>query len=86
MVATMVIQLLILFNLRGRFIGFRYIVFFLLEFLLLGGALYYAVKQPAVPYLGWEFRAAMCLWLAGAALLGYLLAWGIYALKTKSER
>ena len=41
------------------------------------------IKQPSVPYFGWEFNAAMCLWMAGAVLLGYMLAWGIYVLKSK---
>ena len=82
-IIAMVVQLLVLFNLQEYHIKFRYISFFLMEIFPLGGALYYAIKQPSVPYLGWEFNSAMCLWMAGAVLLGYMLAWVIYALKSK---
>ena len=51
----------------------------LLELFPLIGFLYYTIQRPAVPYLGWGFGAAMCLWSVGAVLLGYLLAWGAYA-------
>ena len=50
-----------------------------MEGLPLGGGLFFSWNRPNVPYLGWEFRAASCLWAAGAVLAGYLLAWGIYA-------
>lgn len=55
----------------------------LLACLPLGAALLTALRKPAVPYLGWEFDAAMYLWLAGAILAGYLLAWGLFALRPK---
>ena len=48
-----------------------------------GAALLTALRKPAVPYLGWEFDAALYLWLAGAILAGYLLAWGLFALRPK---
>ena len=51
----------------------------LMEIIPLGGAAYYGAVQPDVPYLGWQFDAVLCLWLASAVLLGYILAWGIYA-------
>lgn len=51
-----------------------------MEVLPLGGAVYYAVRRPEVPYLGWRFGEAVCLWIAGGILLGYLLAWGSYAI------
>lgn len=82
-VVAFVVQLLILFHLQGRHRRFRYLSLVLLELLPLGGALYYTVVQPLVPYLGWKFHATMCLWIAGAVLLGYILAWGIYTLKKK---
>ena len=50
----------------------------LLACLPLGAALLTALRKPAVPYLGWEFDAAMYLWLAG-----YLLAWALFALLPK---
>lgn len=84
-IAAMVLQLLILLNLQERHMKFRYISLAFLELPPLGGALYYATKRPEVPYLGWEFNAAMCLWMAGAVLLGYMLARGIYALKRKKR-
>ena len=65
-IIAMVVQLLVLFNLQEHHIKFRYISFFLMEIFPLGGALYYAIKQPSVPYFGWEFNAVMCLWMAGA--------------------
>ena len=55
----------------------------LLACLPLGAALLTALRKPAVPYLGWEFDAALYLWLAGAILAGYLLAWGLFALRPK---
>ena len=55
----------------------------LLACLPLGAALLTALRKPAVPYLGWEFDAALYLWLAGAILAGYLLAWALFALRPK---
>ena len=55
----------------------------LLACLPLGAALLTALRKPAVPYLGWEFDAAMYLWLAGAILAGYLIAWALFALRPK---
>ena len=55
----------------------------LLACLPLGAALLTALRKPFVPYLGWEFDAAMYLWLAGAILAGYLLAWALFALLPK---
>ena len=55
----------------------------LLACLPLGAALLTALRKPAVPYLGWEFEAAMYLCLAGAILAGYLLAWTLFALLPK---
>ena len=74
-------QLVILLYLPGRHRIFRRLSLVLLELLPLGGALYYTVRRPPVPYLGWQFNAAMCLWIAGAVLLGYLLAWAAYVIK-----
>ena len=82
-IIAMVAQLLVLCNLQEHHIKFRYISLLLMEIFPVGGALYYAIKQPSDPYLGWEFNSAMCLWMAGAVLLGYMLAWVIYALKSK---
>ena len=42
-----------------------------------------ALRKPAVSYLGWKFETAMYLWLAGAILAGYLLAWILYSLRRK---
>ena len=82
-IIAFVVQLLILFLLKGHHNKFRYISFFLLEIFPLGGALYYIIMQPHVSYLGWSFSAAMCMWTAGAALLGYILAWVVYVMKKK---
>ena len=59
--------------------NFRDLSLLLMEGLPLGGGLFFSWNRPNVPCLGWEFRAASCLWAAGAVLAGYLLAWGIYA-------
>ena len=80
-VAAFIVQLVILFHLHGRYRSLRYVSLLLMECLPLGGTLYDAVKRPSLPYLDWEFHAALCLWVAGAVLLGYLLAWGVYALE-----
>lgn len=82
-VAAFLIQLLILLHFQARHRMFRYISLFLLELLPLGSAFYHWIVQPPVPYLGWRFRATMCLWIATAVLIGYLLAWAAYALKRK---
>ena len=63
---------------RTRKRRFRFTSLGLLELFPVVGLLYYTIQRPAVPYLGWGFSAAMCLWSAGAVLLGYLLAWGVY--------
>ena len=82
-ILAFIVQLLILFNLQDHHNKFRYISFFLIELFPFGGALYYIIMQPHIPYLGWDFNAAMCLWIAGAILLGYILAWVIYIIKKK---
>lgn len=82
--AGFVVQLVILFHPYSRCRKLRYLSLLLLECLPLGGALYYGIKRPSVP-LGWEFSAAICLWVAGAVLLGYILAWGVYMIKSKSK-
>ena len=82
-VGAMTIQCVILFHLRGHYSKVRYLSFAILEIAPFSGALYEIVMKPGHPYLGWEFRAAMCLWVAGAVLLGYMLAWGIYIVKRK---
>ena len=61
----------------------RYLSLPLMEALPLGGAAYYAAARPAVPYLGWTFDAALCLWAAGAVLAGYGLAWAARALAAR---
>ncbi|MDY3282208.1 LapA family protein [Dysosmobacter sp.] len=67
-------------NCRGKL---RHLPLFLLELFPLSGALYYAVQRPSVPYLGWKFGVAMCLWIAGAFLFGAGLAWVVYAIKKR---
>lgn len=41
----------------------------------LAGAAWYAAARPWL----WDFSAAMCLWMAGAAAVGCALAWAIWA-------
>ena len=55
----------------------------MLEIFPLGGALHYAIRRPYIPYLGWEFGAALCLWIACSVLTGYILAWIVYAAKKR---
>ena len=75
------VQLAVLVWTAERYRPVRYLSLLLMAGLPLGGALYYAAAQPAVAYLGWTFDAALCLWAAGAVLVGGGAAWGIYALK-----
>lgn len=74
LIIALALQLWVLFAQRGR--GLRYLSLLLMEIIPLGGAAYYGAVHP---HLGWQFDAVLCLWLAGAVLLGYILAWGIYA-------
>ena len=82
-VAALIIQIVILFVVPARYRKIRYFSLLLLELLPLGGAYYYAACQPYIPYLGWAFYAAMCLWIAAGILVGYCLAWGIYWGRTR---
>ena len=78
-IISCVIQLAVLHRTAAGRRTLRYFSLLLMEGLPLGGGLFFSWNRPNVPYLGWEFRAASCLWAAGAVLAGYLLAWGIYA-------
>ena len=78
-IISCVIQLAVLHRTAAGRRTLRYLSLLLMEGLPLGGGLFFSWNHPNVPYLGWEFRAASCLWAAGAVLAGYLLAWGIYA-------
>lgn len=82
-IVSFIVQLVILFHPQSSCCKLRYISLLLLEFLPLSGALYYVIRQPYVPYLGWKFDAAMCLWIACAVLIGYILAWVVYAVKKR---
>lgn len=53
-----------------------------LELIPACGILRTAIQKPG-GFFGWEFRAALWLWVAGAILLGCLLAWGVYHLPKK---
>ncbi len=75
-----VVQLYVLCAYADRFRKLPCLSLLLMEVLPLGGAVYYAVRRPKVPYLGWQFGGTMCLWIAGGILLGCLLAWGAYAI------
>ena len=78
-IISCVIQLAVLHRTAAGRRTLRYLSLLLMEGLPLGGGLFFSWNRPNVPCLGWEFRAASCLWAAGAVLAGYLLAWGIYA-------
>ena len=82
-VISLIVQLIVLFEVPPRYSKLRFFSFVLLEALPLYGTMYYAIKKPSVPYLGWEFGAEMCLWMAGAVLAGYTLAWIVYIAKKK---
>lgn len=84
-VVASIVQIMILFHLQSNYYKFRYFSLLVLEVLPLSGALYYAIRQPPVSYLGWKFGFAMCLWIAGAVLLGYMSAWVVYAIKCKNQ-
>ena len=74
------VQLYVLCAYADRFRKLPCLSLLLMEVLPLGGAVYYAVRRPEVPYLGWQFGGAVCLWIAVGILLGCLLAWGAYAI------
>lgn len=78
-----IVQLVVLFEVPARCCQLRWASLILLELFPLCGALYYAVRRPGSALLGWEFGAAMCLWIAGAVLSGYFLAWVIYWVKQR---
>lgn len=82
-VPALLLQLFVLFGLPNGYRRLRFFSLVLMEALPLGGALCFVLQQPSSGILGWEFSAAMCLWMAGAVLLGYLLAWAIYVIKQK---
>lgn len=77
------VQLYVLCAYADRFRKLPCLSLLLMEVLPLGGAVYYAVRRPEVPYLGWRFGEAVCLWIAGGILLGCLLAWGAYAISRR---
>lgn len=86
MAVAFIIQLAILFQAQNHYGKLRYLSLPMLEFFPISGALYYAIRQPPIPYLGWKFGFAMCLWIVGAVFLGYILAWGIYILKNRGNK
>lgn len=86
MIVAFIVQLLILFQLQDHDGKLRYLSLPMLEFFPLSGALYYAIRQPPISYLGWKFGLAMCLWIAGAVLLGYMLAWGVYLITNRENK
>ena len=56
-----VVQLYVLCAYADRFRKLPCLSLLLMEVLPLGGAVYYAVRRPEVPYLGWQFGGAVCL-------------------------
>lgn len=82
-VISLIIQLLILNETPSRYRKLRFFSLALMELLPLCGVLYYEIRKPSVSVLGWEFGAILCLWIAGAVLIGYVLAWIVYAMKKK---
>ena len=73
-----IIQLVILHYTAVKYQIWRFLSLIVMELLPFGYILYLWVAKPQVPYLGWEFEAVMCLWIAGGILAGYIIAWGIY--------
>ena len=85
MAASFAAQLSVLTYTQGRPGKLRLLSLVFLEVLPLGGALSLGVARPYLPYLGWEFRTALCLWAAGAVFLGYLAAWGVHSIKGRKN-
>ena len=69
------IQLLALSNREKLPKGVPVLSFCLIETIPLGMALYLAVVRPERGFFGWSFGAALCLWIAGGALIGCAAAW-----------
>ena len=85
MAASFAVQLSVLAHAQGRPGKLCFLSLVFLEILPLGGALYLGIARPYLPYLGWEFRTALCLWAAGAVFLGYLAAWGVHSIKGRKN-
>ncbi|WP_298032707.1 hypothetical protein [uncultured Dysosmobacter sp.] len=75
------VQVFILFGIEKPQCKIRYLSIVFMGLFPLGGTFYYVFRRPSSGFLGWEFGAAVCLWIMAAVLLGYLLAWGIYAME-----
>ena len=44
----------------------------------------FATRQPG-GILGWEFSMAICGWVAGAFLIGYMVAWIVFKFSSKGD-
>jgi len=80
-VLACIIQLLILSHLpHGRL---RVYSIALMELFPVTAAAYFGFTRHS-GILDWHFSAMFCLWIAAAILLGYLMAWGIHAIRSQS--
>ena len=73
-------QLFALGCIKNRFL--RWCPFLIIEALLVAGMVNHWFNPPSFDILGWE----IWLWLIGSAFLGFMLAWGAYALYERRNR
>ena len=82
-VLALIIQSYILFGIENRRTKklLSPLIFAVMECFPLTVAVYYAVTKKSDFIFDWTDNIILCLWMAGAILLGYALALLIYALK-----
>lgn len=81
---TFVFELLLLPHVKSRFL--RCLPLAGMELFPLAGIVYNMIKRPGGFLWGWEENSIFCLWIAGAVLLGWILARILYQRAEKRKR
>lgn len=76
---TFAFELLLLSQTKNRLL--RCLPLMGMELFPLVGIVYYAIKRPSSFMWSWEDNIIFCFWIAGADLLGWILARIIYQKK-----
>lgn len=84
-IIAFVIQLVVLYNVRKHRRTFCHLSLVGMELIPATLAAHAFLTKRPDGILGWEFTMAISGWIAGAILLGYLLAWGVFAYKSKQH-
>jgi len=80
-IVAFIVQMIVLHNCKRRLLHFISPVAMEL-FPACTAAHAFITKQPS-GVLGWKFNVVISGWIAGAILIGCLLAWGVYAFRSK---